>query len=165
MMIRTALAALALAGLAQTAQAAAPADPERAAILAKVDAFFTAMRNQDAKGLADAQFTDGVFTIQRQAPDGHFDLQRPAVEGVLASMALKPGLDEHIWDPTLLRRGPMAVVWAPYEFKLDGKTSHCGIDVFNLVQAAGQWKIASVMWTAEPKACPELGAKPVAAKP
>lgn len=159
-MIRTALLALALLGLAQPAQAAAPVDPERAAILAKVDAFFAAMRTQDGKALADTQFTDGTFTVQRQQADGHFELQRPPVAGVIASMAQRSGLDEHIWDPTVLRRGPLAVVWAPYEFKLNGKTSHCGIDVFNLVQTGGEWKISGLSWTQEPTACAELGVKP-----
>jgi hypothetical protein len=160
MNMKTALVALAVAGLAQSAQAAPPVDPERAAILAKVDAFFAAMRTQDAKALADTQFTDGTFTVQRQQADGHFELQRPPVAGVIASMAQRSGLDEHIWDPTVLRRGPLAVVWAPYEFKLNGKTSHCGIDVFNLVQTGGEWKISGLSWTQEPTACAELGVKP-----
>ena len=42
------------------------------------------------------------------------------------------------------------------EFQLNGKTTHCGIDVFSLVKSDGGWKIAGLMWTQEPGACAEL---------
>lgn len=65
-------------------------------------------------------------------------------------------LQERYWNPTVLLRGPIAVLWAPYEFKIDGKTSHCGIDVFDFVKVDGAWRLANAMWTVEPKACEEL---------
>lgn len=52
------------------------------------------------------------------------------------------------------------MIWAPYEFQLNGKTTHCGVDVFNMVKADGAWKIASLTWTTEPTACGELKARP-----
>ena len=36
-------------------------------------------------------------------------------------------------------RGGMALVWAPYEFQIDGV-----------------WKVSNAMWTVEPNACAEL---------
>src|SRR4029077_8294236 len=36
------------------------------------------------------------------------------------------------------------VVWAPFEFLVDGKVDHCGTDLFNLVRTDGKWLIASV---------------------
>jgi hypothetical protein len=63
---------------------------------------------------------------------------------------------ERYWEPTVHVRGSIAVVWTPYEFWLDGKMSHCGIDVFNMVKQDGAWHIANMMWTVEPKACSEL---------
>jgi hypothetical protein len=38
------------------------------------------------------------------------------------------------WSPTVLIRGSLAAVWAPYEFWIDGRTSHCGVDVFDCVK-------------------------------
>jgi hypothetical protein len=59
-----------------------------------------------------------------------------------------------------------AVVWAPYEFWRNGKTSHCGIDTFDMVKIDGQWRVANSMWTVEPDACPELRpADPSAIRP
>ena len=48
------------------------------------------------------------------------------------------------------------MVWTPYELWADGKTSHCGIDVFDLLKEQGVWKIANAMWTVEPDACHRL---------
>ena len=53
-------------------------------------------------------------------------------------------------------RAWIAVVWTPYEFWSNGKTSHCGIDVFDLFKEQGAWKISHAMWTVEPDACPSL---------
>ena len=65
-------------------------------------------------------------------------------------------LHEAYWSPTVLVRGSIAVVWAPYEFRIDGKTSHCGIDSFDFVKVDGRWLVANAMWTVEPDACQEL---------
>jgi hypothetical protein len=48
----------------------------------------------------------------------------------------------------------MAVFWAPYSFDIDGKRSHCGVDVFDFIRVKGEWKLANSMWTVEPDGCP-----------
>ena len=47
-------------------------------------------------------------------------------------------------------------MWAPYEFWTDGKTSHCGVDVFDFVKIGGVWRVSNSMWTVEANACAEL---------
>jgi len=47
-------------------------------------------------------------------------------------------------------------VWAPYAFWIDGKTSHCGIDVFAFIKTDSVWRVSNSMWTVEPNACAEL---------
>ena len=63
---------------------------------------------------------------------------------------------ERYWDPVVHVRGSLAVVWTPYEFWNDGKTSHCGIDAFEMVKEKGTWRIGNTMWTVEPDACAAL---------
>jgi len=53
------------------------------------------------------------------------------------------------------------VVWPPYEFWEDGKTSHCGVDVFDFVKIDGRWRVSNSTWTVEPHACAELRPKHV----
>jgi len=66
---------------------------------------------------------------------------------------------EKIGVPTLFQRGPLAQVWAPYVFAIDGRNTHCGIDNFTVVKREGRWIVASLSYTVEPlAACVELGA-------
>ena len=57
-------------------------------------------------------------------------------------------------EPTVLIRGPIAVVWGEYDFWMDGEFSHCGVDSIDLVKVDGQWKVANIMWTVERDNCP-----------
>lgn len=56
-------------------------------------------------------------------------------------------------------RKSMATAWVPYEFIIDGKFSHCGVDVFTLMKQGENWKIVSVAFTRETKNCGELTGK------
>src|SRR3569833_4479380 len=61
----------------------------------------------------------------------------------------KDQLLERMWNPTVLERGGIAVVWAPYDFHLNGKFHHCGIDSFSLLKVDGSWKISGISYTSE----------------
>jgi hypothetical protein len=50
----------------------------------------------------------------------------------------------------------IAVAWVPYEFRLDGNFSHCGIDIFTLMKTEGRWKIMSAAYSVEKDGCEEL---------
>lgn len=137
---------------------AAAADADEAAIVAQIERFFGAMRTQDAATIKAILLDDTTFTAQRLRPDGA-RLARIPGAAFAESVAGQKGLDERMWDPVVMRRGPIAMVWAPYEFRLDGKTTHCGVDVFDMVKVEGTWRVAHLMWTQEPDACAELKAK------
>jgi len=143
----------ALLALATPAAAATTAD-ENAAINT-VQRFFDAMASQDAATLSAITIPASVYTSIRPAPGGTTKINRVTVEDFIKN--LRPGLQETMWAPRVhVRAGLMATVTAPYEFKLDGKITHCGIDVFDLAKVDGQWKIAAATWTAEADACAEL---------
>ena len=52
--------------------------------------------------------------------------------------------EEKIHDPLIRIDNDLAVVWAPFDYFIDGKVDHCGTDLFNLVRKDGKWLIASV---------------------
>jgi hypothetical protein len=60
---------------------------------------------------------------------------------------------ERIWDQKVLEHGPIAVVWANYDFRLDGKLSHCGIDSFQMLKTESGWKISAVSDTRKTSGC------------
>ncbi len=60
---------------------------------------------------------------------------------------------ERMWNPKVMLHEGIAVLWAEYDFHRDGKFSHCGIDVANLVKTEEGWKISSIQYTAETEGC------------
>jgi hypothetical protein len=60
---------------------------------------------------------------------------------------------ERMWSPAVRVKGAIADVWAPYDFHVDGKFSHCGIDTFTLLKGPTGWLIASVVYTVESSGC------------
>ena len=147
------LAVLGLSACATARPRVTPPHPEETAILTVVDRFMHAISSNDAALLSELRL-EGGFTI----------VERPGESGgtVVTRRVFKPeggrrgAYRERYWDPTVLVRGSLAVVWTPYEFWIDGKTSHCGIDAFDMVKEKGVWRIANAMWTVEREACPAL---------
>jgi hypothetical protein len=128
-----------------------------AAVLAALDRYVTAISSRDLKTMAAMLTPEGMTYVARPREGTGIEIvARPNSYWTDPSRAEGPTLRERYWSPTVLVRGPIAVVWAPYEFWEDGKTSHCGVDVFDFVKIDGQWLVSNSMWTAEPDACPEL---------
>ena len=63
---------------------------------------------------------------------------------------------EKLIDPHVHVEGPIAMVWSPYVFTLDGKLSHCGINHVDLVKQDGAWRVLNITWTQRKTGCPEL---------
>ena len=61
--------------------------------------------------------------------------------------------DERITIETVKIDGPMAMVWAPYQFFSKGKFSHCGVNVFELVRLNTGWKIQYIIDTRRKENC------------
>lgn len=51
------------------------------------------------------------------------------------------GADERVEMETIRIDGPLAIVWAPYQFYYKGKFHHCGVNSFQLVRIDNSWKI------------------------
>lgn len=60
---------------------------------------------------------------------------------------------ERTWDSKVLVDGPLAVVWANYDFHLNGKLTHCGVDSITLVKRSAEWKIAGITYTMRTSGC------------
>lgn len=148
---KSALAALAMAAAAPVAGQ----DTTNADILRAVDGFLAGLNAKDAAAMAAVSIADGMLVSLRTA-DGNTHLRARSFAQSLADTAKGQGtFHEVYWDPTVLVRGDIAVVWAEYSFDLDAKRSHCGIDVFNLMKIGGAWKVTGIQYTVEPDTCPK----------
>lgn len=135
----TLLLPLVLAGCAAPRGAAA----DRAAVLATVQAFFDAMHARDAHAAARTLVADGAF-VNTRVEDGrrvekHFS-NREWIERLPREQSLL--LETLRGSPTVLVAGDLATVWCAYDFSIDGKPSHAGVDAFNLVRTDAGWRIS-----------------------
>lgn len=62
---------------------------------------------------------------------------------------------ERIWDPWVEVSGRVGIVWAPYDFHLNGEFSHCGIDVLTFLNLEDGWKVTSITYNVVREGCGE----------
>jgi hypothetical protein len=138
-------------------------DNDRTAILALMQRAFDAVSSGNPDDWRAIQLAEGTSLSFRPGPDGNPD--RPELR-ISSNEALLSGETEHghqeRWtgDPTVMIRGPIAVVWGEYEYLINGEFSHCGIDSADVVKIDGDWKIANWMWTVEKARCPTAPSQP-----
>ena len=132
---------------------------ERDAILSVMDKAFAAVRSSRPEDWRAIQLAEGTTLSFRPHPSGkpeELEMRISNNEKFIAD--LEPDGHEYVerWteEPTVLIRGPIAVIWGEYEFWIDGEFSHCGVDSVDLVKVDGEWKVANFMWTVEKEICP-----------
>jgi len=102
---------------------------EESAVLGALDRYVHAISAKDLRTMAAMQTPDGMTYVARPRKGGGTEIVgRPNSYWVDPARAEGPALRERYWSPTVLVRGPIAVVWAPYELWEDGKTSRCGVE-------------------------------------
>jgi hypothetical protein len=140
-------------------QAETPSAPDRAAILQTVDAFFLALGAADAEAME--MLHSSVALNVRNAPDDETKIRYHSLQELTDQMRNDdfPVVRERYWNPTVLQRAGLAVVWAPYSIDVSDARLHCGVDVFNLSKHDDGWKIDALSFTIEPSACDELESK------
>lgn len=130
---------------------------EVATILATLDRYMDAISKNDLRAQEQMQTPEGMAYRASVDQAGRWTVRaRSNAASVAPSMNDGRTYRERYWYPAVLVRGAIAVVWAPYEFWINGATNHCGIDVFTFVKIDGVWRVANSMWTVEPNACGEL---------
>jgi Putative lumazine-binding len=132
------------AGVTAAGFLAAPllaATPEEQAVLAPVEAMFDGMAKRDADAIKAPLLPGGTMVLMRDGKPTQMTFD------AFADRVGRPGtshIEERIHDPLVRIDNDLAMVWAPFEFLVDGKVDHCGTDLFNLVRQDGKWLIASV---------------------
>lgn len=115
--------------------------PEEQAVLAPVHAMFDGMAKRDAAAIKAPLLPGGSMVLMRDGKPMQMTFED------FAQRVARPGttqIEERIHDPLVRIDNDLAVVWAPFDFLVDGKVDHCGTDLFNLVRTDGKWLIASV---------------------
>jgi len=149
-----------LAGTLPPAPASAAARQPRVSgearrVLGAVDSFFTAMRRGDADAAASVLSADGMLFFERRHADGSYSLHHKSNAQWLAEFRAWQG---HMEDIPFRSRvqvwGPVATVSHAFVFRRNGRFSHCGINLIQLVRVGQEWRIANLVWTEEQSGCP-----------
>jgi len=127
---------------------------EKDAVLKTVQAFFDTMSARNVEGARAILQPQGRFHAMR-IRDGKPDVRAFSNEEYFADLqASKQKMRERTWNPEVSVHGLIATFRAPYDFWIDGKLSHCGIDAFDLIKTEDGWKIAGGVYTVETNCAP-----------
>lgn len=125
-------------------------------IQSKVDLLFNAMRANDST-IVEGLFIDGaslssIYTdkntqkvVKRSSPVSKFITAIGTPHDAL--------WDEKIWSYNIQQDGPMAYVWTDYTFYADTQLSHCGVNVFELMNTESGWQISGITDTRRTSGC------------
>ena len=114
---------------------------EEQAVLAPIQAMFDGMSKRDAVAIKAPTLPGGTMVLMREGKPAQMTFEAFAER---VGKAGKAQIEERIHNPLVRIDNDLAVVWAPFDFLVDGKVDHCGTDLFNLVRVDGKWLIASV---------------------
>jgi hypothetical protein len=126
---------------ATTSLSSEPSAKEEQAVLEPINAMFDGMAKRDAAAIKKPLLPGGGLVLMRDGKPTQMTFD------AFADAVGKPGksqIEERIHDPLIRIDNDLAVVWAPFDFLVDGKVDHCGTDLFNLVRTDGKWLIANV---------------------
>ena len=123
---------------------------EEQAVIEAAQAMFDAMQALDPVAFRASMVPEGFLmavgleTMRRTTRDDFAariaDQSRPMIE--------------RMWDPEVRIDGPVATLWAPYDFYSALEFSHCGTDAFQLAKTPDGWKVVLVSYTVQmPPAC------------
>lgn len=109
---------------------------------------FSAMKSVDSVALKSCFTSNAMLHISQVKPEGNTLREVPAAKFIQNVMTRKPGdMDERVlsWGPILIDQ-EIATAWVPYEFYLNGKFSHKGVDVFLFVKTGNEFKIQTLLY-------------------
>ncbi|WP_439554881.1 nuclear transport factor 2 family protein [Dyadobacter sp.] len=132
------------------------AQDKSAEVKAVVNKMFDAMRAGDSLSLRSVVTADCALTSLSKNKADSTVAHTSNMQGFIKAVGTphKEKWDERIYDVKVSIDEPMAIVWAPYKFYLGETFSHCGVNVFTLINTKAGWKISAITDTRRKENCP-----------
>ncbi|MFS4494012.1 nuclear transport factor 2 family protein [Maribacter sp. 2308TA10-17] len=122
-----------------------------------IKAFFEGFHKADTvlmkKTMADEIVFQTAFKNKEQKDILKTDDVSSFVKAIGSGRPVDEKWEERISSYTVKVDGNMAHAWTEYEFWLDGKFSHCGVNSFQLFHDNGTWKIIYLIDTRRRSSC------------
>ena len=119
---------------------------EKEKLQSVVKTFFEGFHNKDS--LLIASVTDSKFYLNSTSfKEDNGVLRNINGDNFVSAIVARP--DSPVWKEKLLSYnikidGPLANVWVDYEFWVDNKLSHCGVNSIHLLKKKSGWKIFNI---------------------
>ena len=118
--------------------------------------FFDAFHKQDSVAINALVSKDIILQSIGKNKEGVVQLKEEKFNAFLKSIVSIPkdqNFEEKLLDFKIRVDGYMANAWTPYEFWVNGKFSHCGVNSFQLVKLDNAWKIIYLIDTRRKEGC------------
>lgn len=125
-------------------------------IKASINQVFDGMRKNDTTLVREVLHSSCFLKSIGKSKTGEVRLQEDAISDWLKQIGTKREgvvLDERLTSYDIKIDGEMAIAWTPYEFYLNDKFNHCGVDVFTLMHTEKGWKIVGIVDTRRKENC------------
>ena len=150
----TQLASLLLAGAQlPPTQPVPPPDFAAAGVLAPIERLFEAFAVGDSAAVLRVVHPDGRVTATGTRSSGS-GLRQQSWTEFAARLTPTSRFTETISDPAIEIDGDVAMVWAPFVVRVDGKVANCGTDHFDLIRDNGAWKVMNLSFSSRVTDCP-----------
>ena len=133
-------------------------NPEEIKVKQAVDDFFTAFHAQDSIAMKNLVYPEVVLQTIGIDKDGNQMLKTENFNDFIRSIASIPDsvkFQERLTNYSIQVDGAMANAWTSYEFWLNNKFHHCGVNSFQLFKDTKGWKIIYLIDTRRKDDCPE----------
>lgn len=132
------------------------AQTDQEQIKASINQVFDGMRKNDTMLIRQVLYPSCFLKSIGKDKNGVVKLQEDPISGWLKSVGTKREgivLDERLTAYDIKIDGDMAMAWTPYEFYVNDKFNHCGVDVFTMIKTEQGWKIAGIVDTRRKDNC------------
>lgn len=119
-------------------------DSEKESVKKVVEGFFEAFHKQDSMAMKSYVGENVVLQTTGRNKEGKTMFRSQPIEKLYESIVSIPdsiSFEERLTSWNVQVDRTMANAWVGYEFWLNDKFSHCGINSFQMVNFDGDWKI------------------------
>lgn len=111
--------------------------------------FFEGLQMRDTIKMQSVCYKHLILeSIEEHRGQGNLDFETaPEFYKQVARIPVDTSIEERILSYKIEIDGTLAHVWAPYEFYVNGKISHSGVNSFELFDDRGVWKIVYIIDT------------------
>lgn len=140
------------------AQGPNPPEEDKLAVKQVIEAFFDGFHKQDSIAMSSLVTDDVVLQTTARNKKGETLFKTEKFEKLIISITSIPdsiAFEEKLTSWSIQVDRTMANAWVGYEFWINEKFSHCGINSFQLINFDGEWKIIYLIDTRGKAGCLE----------